>query len=121
MQERYIGRSVTRMWLNQDGHARIYTVSRKGTNELQDPSIGYVGGSLGSRAFVESKTRAAQLLKATGKKVVVVNPTLVYGDGRHDTLAKMVPLLKFLGLFSKKFKPVTVDAVARELVVGLQP
>lgn len=60
------------------------------------------------------------MLEATGKKVVVVNPTLVYGDGRHDALAKIVPLLKFLGLFSKKLRPVTVGTVARELVIGLQ-
>lgn len=171
----YIGRAVTQEWLKRDGGARIYTVSRKGTNELKDsrisnfkadctntaavlkvlpehvdvivdlvggmgdpsenikpaevtaavakqlaiPRIGYVGGSLGSKECVASKVEAARLLEATGKKVVVVNPTLVYGNDRNDALAKMVPLLKFLGLFSKKLRPVTVDEVAKELVDGL--
>lgn len=78
-----------------------------------------MGGSLGSKEFVASKVEAARLLEAAGKKVVVVNPTLVYGNGRNDALAKMVPLLKFLGLFSKKLRPVTVDEVAKELVDGL--
>lgn len=87
--------------------------------QLNIPKIGYVGGTLGSKAFVESKDEAAGILEATGRKVVVVEPTLVYGDGRHDALSKMVPILKFLGLFSKKFKPVTVDDVAEQLVSGL--
>lgn len=171
----YIGRAVSQTWLKRDPNAHIYTVSRKGTNELKDsritnlkadctdatallkvlperidvivdlvggmgdpsenikpakltaavakqlaiPRIGYVGGSLGNKEFVASKVKAARLLEATGKKVVVVNPTLVYGNGRNDALAKMVPLLKFLGLFSKKRRPVTVDEVAKELVDGL--
>ena len=87
--------------------------------QLNIPKIGYVGGTLGSKAFVESKDEAAGILEATGRDVVVVEPTLVYGDGRHDALSKMVPILKFLGLFSKKFKPVTVDDVAEQLVSGL--
>lgn len=86
---------------------------------LNIPKIGYVGGALGSKTFLESKRKAAELLKATGRTVVVVNPTLVYGNGRNDAMAKMVPLLKFLGLFSKRFKPVTVESVATELVNGL--
>ena len=87
--------------------------------QLNIPKIGYVGGTLGSKTFVESKVEAANILKATGRDVVVVEPTLVYGDGRHDALSKMVPLLKFFGLFSKKLKPVTVDAGAEERVTGL--
>lgn len=87
--------------------------------ELDIPRIGYVQGSLGSKEFVQSKERAADILRATGRKVTIVNPTLVYGEGRDDALAKMVPLMKFLGLFSKRFKPVTVDAVAAELVSGI--
>lgn len=88
--------------------------------ELLDiPKIGYVGGVLGSKEFVASKKEAAQILLATGRDVVIVEPTLVYGNGRSDSLTKMVPLLKFLGLFSKKYKPVTVESVADELVSGL--
>lgn len=86
---------------------------------LDIPKIGYVGGALGSKEFLESKAQAAKILEETGRTVVVVNPTLVYGNGRSDALAKMVPLMKFFGLFSKRFKPVTVDVVATELVHGL--
>ncbi|WP_369396219.1 hypothetical protein [Paucilactobacillus hokkaidonensis] len=41
---------------------------------------------------------------------------MIYGNGRKDSMTKMVPLLKFLGLFSKKFKPVDVNLVADELI-----
>lgn len=86
---------------------------------LDIPKIGYVGGTLGSKVFVSSKVEAVRILEGTGRDVVVVEPTLVYGGGRHDSLSKMVPIMKFLGLFSKRFKPVTVDSVADELVTGL--
>lgn len=79
-------------------------------------AMGYVGGSLGSKDFVQGKRRIADMLEASGVRTVVVNPTLVYGGGRKDSMAKLVPLLKFAGIFSKKVRPVTVDAVADELV-----
>lgn len=171
----YIGRNVTAQWLARDSDVHIYTVSRKGENQLKDPrvtdlvadckdaaavkavlpenvdvivdlvgglggaddnvkpaqvtaqiaeelnipKIGYVGGVLGNKEFVSSKAQAAKLLQDTGRKVTVVQPTLVYGNGRSDGLAKMVWFMYFLGLFSKKCKPVKVDAVAKELLDGL--
>ena len=82
-------------------------------------AMGFIGGILGPKSFVKGKARLAQMLKDSGIPTVVVAPTIVYGNDRSDTLAKLVPLFKFLGLFAKNFKPVTVDAVAREMVDGL--
>ena len=45
-----------------------------------------------------------------------MEPTLVYSEGRSDSLAKMVPLLKFAGIFSKKMRPMLVTDIAEELV-----
>lgn len=81
--------------------------------------IGYVAGSLGGSKFVRSKDEASSILRASGIPCVVVNPTLVYGNGRDDAMAKLVPLMKLFGIFSKKLRPVTVDEVARELIDGI--
>ena len=79
-------------------------------------ALGYVGGVMGPKVFVESKASAIRMLKNSGYKTAYVEPTLIYGNGRDDSLAKMVPLLKFFGCFSKKMKPVEVNAVADELI-----
>ena len=49
-----------------------------------------------------------------------VEPTVLYGAGRSDALARMVPLFKFLGLFSSKFTPQRVENVAVQIVAGLR-
>lgn len=49
----------------------------------------------------------------------MVEPTIVYGNGRADTLAKMVPILKVVGVLVKMLKPVHVDDVANELITQL--
>lgn len=79
-------------------------------------AMGFIGGTLGDKAFVQGKKRIADKLKASGIRTEVVNPTLVYGNGRNDMMSKAVPLLKFFGLFSKKLKPVDVNVVANEMV-----
>lgn len=85
--------------------------------------VGYIQGRLGNKDFVASKAEAAEAIREAGKRdgieSVIVNPTLVYGNGRKDSLTKMVPLLKFAGIFSKNVRPVTVDEVADELVEGM--
>lgn len=83
---------------------------------LDVPAMGYVGGALGGKAFLESKQQAVRLLKDSGRAVAVANPTLVYGAGRSDALAKMVPLMKFLGLFAKNMRPIKVEDVAKQLI-----
>lgn len=85
-------------------------------NTLDARTLGYVGGALGDKAFLESKRQAAQLLQDSGRPTAVVNPTLVYGADRNDALAKMVPLMKFFGIFAKGMKPVRVEDVAAQLI-----
>lgn len=83
------------------------------------PAVGTVGGKLGNKDFTSSKAEACDLVRKSGIPASVVEPTLVYGAGRDDKLTKMVPLLKFFGIFSKNMKPVQVEDVARELVDGM--
>lgn len=83
---------------------------------LNAPVMGYVGGAIGGKAFLESKQQAARLLKDSGRPTAVVSPTLVYGAGRSDAMTKMVPLMKFFGLFAKSMKPVRVEDVAKQLI-----
>lgn len=80
---------------------------------------GFIGGSLGSKAFLAVKRAIATSMKATGIKTVVVSPTVVYGGGRNDALAKLIPIFKFFGLFIKNMKPILVTEVADELVSGM--
>lgn len=79
-------------------------------------AMGAIGGKLGSKAFTKSKSDMLDYLRESSIPVEAVEPTLVYGAGRKDALTKMVPILKFFGMFSKTMKPVQVEDVARELV-----
>lgn len=81
--------------------------------------MGFIGGVLGPKEFVAIKSQIIKMLKASGIPLAVVEPTLVYGNGRQDSMTKMVPLLRILGVFSAKFRPVHVDDVANELVSKL--
>ncbi len=79
-------------------------------------AMGYVGGVLGSKDFVRGKKAVIAKLEASGIRTEVVEPTLVVGNGRKDKLARMAPLLRFFGIFSKNMRPVDVNDVADELV-----
>lgn len=81
--------------------------------------LGYIGGIMGPKEFTDSKASVIRMLCSGRHKVAYVEPTLVYGNGRKDTLSKMVPLLKFAGVFSKKMKPNEVNALADELISKL--
>lgn len=81
--------------------------------------LGYVGGVMGPKEFTKSKSNVIRMLCSSKHKIAYVEPTLVYGNGRKDTLSKMVPLLKFAGVFSKKMKPVEVNDLAGELISKL--
>lgn len=83
-------------------------------------AMGTIGGKLGSKEFVKAKKETIDYLKQSSVPVEAVEPALVYGNGRDDSLAKMVPLLKFFGLFSKNMKPVLVTDVAEELVAKMR-
>jgi UDP-glucose 4-epimerase len=78
-------------------------------------AMGYIGGSLGPEAFIKTKKEVIAMLQKSAVQLAYVEPTLVYGAGRDDKMMKMIPKLKFLGIFSKKFRPVKVDKVAKEL------
>ena len=82
-------------------------------------AMGFIGGTLGPKAFTDCKARLAKMLDNSGIHTVNVSPTLVYGNGRSDSMSRLVPLLKFFTLFSSKFKPVRVENVSREMVDGL--
>ena len=79
-------------------------------------AMGMIGGVLGPKNFVEGKKRIIAELQKSGIRTEYVNPTLVYGNGRKDAMTRMVPLLKFFGIFNRNLKPVHVDDVADELV-----
>ncbi len=79
-------------------------------------AMGIIGGLLGPKPFIQGKKRIIEKLQASGIRTEYVEPTLVYGNGRKDSMTKMVPLLKFFGIFSKNLKPVDVNDVANELV-----
>lgn len=88
--------------------------------EYQVKAQGYIAGRLGGKEFVQVKKDIAAKLQTSNLPTLIVNPTSVYGNGRQDSFTKMVPLLKFLGLFSKKLKPVDVNEVAAELVTKMR-
>ncbi|MBP1043567.1 NAD-dependent epimerase/dehydratase family protein [Vagococcus sp. BWB3-3] len=86
------------------------------SEEFGVAKIGFIGGTLGPKSFVKMKADILLLLKSSGKKVAYVEPTLVYGKDRNDSMAKMVPLLKFFGIFMKSVRPIRVENLAKELV-----
>ncbi|MCH4048491.1 MAG: hypothetical protein LKH11_09935 [Solobacterium sp.] len=58
-------------------------------------------------------------LRKSNVPVEAVEPTLVIGAGRKDSLTKMVPLLRFFGRFNKNFRPVQVEDAAKELTAKM--
>ena len=81
--------------------------------------MGFIGGVLGPKSFTDIKADIIKMLQSSKKRVEYVEPTVVYGKDRNDALAKMVPIFKCLGVFSKKLKPVRVEDVANELITKL--
>lgn len=82
-------------------------------------SLGFIGGLLGPKSFIKIKADLIQKLKNTDKNISYVEPTIVYGGGRNDSLAKLIPVFKVLGLFIKNMKPMELNQVANELVQKL--
>ena len=108
-------------------HEKDEKVFRRGNDELAQvmmkiaedkhvKAMGFIGGLLGPKQFLEGKKRIERKLRTSNIRVEVIEPTLVYGNGRNDILAKMVPVFKILGHWNKKIKPVHVSDVATELV-----
>lgn len=173
----YLGRNITRAWLDRNPKLEFYIVSRSGKNKLIDERIhnikadvtdekvlakklpdhfdyiidcvgapekdpekfrqindlpaetmlalakiqsnsvmGFISGRLGPKSFIQGKERILKQLQDSGIKVASVSPSVVYGNGRKDSMTKMVPFLKFMGIFSAKMKPDDVNDVVRDLI-----
>ena len=78
-------------------------------------ATGFIGGILGPKKFTTVKKELIAYLQESSVPLAYVEPTLVYGAGRKDKMTRNVPLLKFLGIFSRKFKPVLVGDVVETL------
>lgn len=78
-------------------------------------AMGFIGGILGPKDFVQTKKRLIRQLQQSPIRLAYVEPTLVYGNGRHDSMTRWVPLLKVAGIFSKKMRPVNVNDVVEQL------
>ncbi|MNN48333.1 hypothetical protein D3C81_1628050 [compost metagenome] len=91
-------------------------VMKKIAEKYNVKAMGFIGGTLGPKAFTTIKSDIINQLKKSRIPLEVVEPTLVYGEDRNDILSKMAPIFNFLGIFSKGLKPVKVTEVAEELV-----
>lgn len=78
-------------------------------------AMGFIGGLLGPKKFTTTKKELINYLQQSSVPLAYVEPTLVYGAGRKDKMTRNVPLLKFLGIFSRKFRPVLVGDVVETL------
>lgn len=83
--------------------------------EYQVKAKGFVGGILGPKEFVQAKRQIINRLQNSPVRLAYVEPTLVYGNGRHDAMTRWVPLLKVAGVFSRKLRPVNVNDVVAQL------
>lgn len=104
----------------EDINARPARAMRRLAEERGASAMGLVGGVLGPGSFTRIKKQLLTELSASSVPLVSVEPTVLYGAGRSDELARMVPLFKFLGLFSSKFAPQRVENVAAQMVAGLR-
>lgn len=91
-------------------------VMLKIAKEKQVKAMGFIGGQLGPKSFLEGKQKIGRQLQASGIPAVIVEPTVVYGGDRSDALAKLIPVFKVLGLFAKNMKPVHIDQVSNEMI-----
>lgn len=82
-------------------------------------AMGFIGGKLGPKSFLQTKAKLIHQLQTSSVPLAYVEPTLVYGAGRKDSMAKMVPLLKFMGLFVQNMRPVEIESVIADLLQQL--
>lgn len=78
----------------------------------------YISGLMGmpgkNNIFIESKTKAESLIKNSKMNIEIIRPSLIYGDRPEVIL--MVPILKFMGLFSKKYKPINIVDLTNNII-----
>lgn len=94
-------------------------VMKQIAEENNAKAMGFIGGTLGPKHFINTKQEIIHSLSKSNIKFGYVEPTLVYGRDRNDGLSKMVPLFKFLGIFSKKLQPIHIEVVAKELLYNI--
>ncbi|MFC6177041.1 NAD-dependent epimerase/dehydratase family protein [Companilactobacillus huachuanensis] len=97
--------------VNDDPAKMMATIA----TEYHVQAMGFVGGKLGPKQFLMTKTRIIEQLQKSSVPLAFVEPTLVYGAGRSDSMSKLVPLLKVVGTIIPNMKPVLVDNVVDEL------
>ncbi|WP_251546324.1 NAD-dependent epimerase/dehydratase family protein [Limosilactobacillus caecicola] len=95
------------------------SVMKKIAEQKNVRAMGFIGGVLGPKRFTKSKKQIIDDLKTSFIPLAYVEPTLVYGAGRQDAMTRNVPMLKILGLFSKRLKPVRVEDVVNNLRTNL--
>ncbi|MCK8617049.1 NAD-dependent epimerase/dehydratase family protein [Fructobacillus sp. M158] len=114
-----VGRPESNSNTDQQSNFSPATVALNLAKKYHVKGLGFVQGKLGPKRFIQTKATIAADYKDSGLPVGIVNPTLVINGGRKDMLSKIAPVFKFLGLFSKKLKPVSVDDVVDELIQSL--
>ncbi|MBD5429225.1 NAD-dependent epimerase/dehydratase family protein [Lactobacillus sp.] len=76
-------------------------------------AMGFLGASLGDKKLINSKQNIIKRLTSSDIPLAVVSPTLVFSNGHKD---KIAAALDVVGIFLKKYKPVTVTEVAGDFV-----
>ena len=115
-----VGRPEKRPQALEEINAHPARAMRRLAEERGAAAMGMVGGVLGPASFTRLKSRLLAELASSPVPLVSVEPTVLYGAGRRDTLSRAVPLLKVMGLFSQRFAPMRVEQVAAELVAGMR-
>lgn len=112
----FVGRPEKDAALSDKVNTQPALVMKKIAEKSQVKAMGFIGGLLGPKHFLNTKAELIATLQKSPVRLAYVTPTLIYGADRNDSMSKMVPFLKFFGLFSKSMKPVRVEEVASELI-----
>ncbi|HGA4220212.1 TPA: SDR family oxidoreductase [Streptococcus agalactiae] len=91
----------------------------------QIPKLVYISANSGYSAYIRSKRKAEQIIKASGLDYLFVRPGLMYGEERPLSIfqAKCIKLfshLPFLGIVVQKVFPTKVVIVAEAIVTTLR-
>lgn len=61
---------------------------QKLAEDHQAKAMGFIGGILGPKKFVQAKKQIINRLQKSPVRLAYVEPTLVYGNGRHDAMTR---------------------------------
>lgn len=85
------------------------------------PRLGYVAGCAGNARYRRTKRSIVKHLHAYDPNMTIINPSIIYGNGRNDSLVKLVPVFEKVSKVFPRLAPRTVEDVASELIAGLSP